>query len=369
MTRASKSLTKILLLIFGMASSTHSSASAIGIAPLSILPGSTASYVTAMNGPGTVVVGMCMVGGTRQSFRWTAGEGMTNIGAHPDWQDTTAYSVSDDGSVIVGACSANGSSRAFRWTISGGVGLLPTGNAAYGVSGNGELSVGQGQSAMKWSGTNPGETFGAAFYSARGISRSGNVTIGTYVFDSFLGDAGAWWPTNGVAVQAFGPLPSLPNAVSGDGAVIVGGGGTNPFRWTASDGAISLGILDSAGWTSPSAVSDDGSIVVGSSGSVACIWQVGRAPEPLDSFLASNGVNLTGWTALSSADGVSSDGATIAGIGVYNGTRQPFIATVPEPSVLSLAVLGGVAMVWRNRSQLRKVSLCSIPTKTQATER
>ena len=75
-----------------------------------------------MNGPGTVAVGYGAGANNKDAYKWTAAEGVVNIGKYPgevcytdfDWEtgepievceerETLAFSVSNDGKVITGA--------------------------------------------------------------------------------------------------------------------------------------------------------------------------------------------------------------------------------------------------------------------------
>ncbi len=72
-------------------------------------------------------------------------------------------------------------------------------------------------------------------------------------------------------------------AVSNDGGVIVGfapnnGGGSQPFRWTADEGMVSLGFLPGGGTytTKANGISSDGSVIVGAGDSSAAYQQAFR---------------------------------------------------------------------------------------------
>jgi hypothetical protein len=59
----------------------------------------------------------------------------------------------------------------------------------------------------------------------------------------------------------------------------------------------------------------------------------------LKDLLISNGATgLDGWL-LTEATGVSYDGQTVVGTGIHNGVTQAFVATVPEPSTIILAII------------------------------
>ena len=63
-------------------------------------------------------------------------------------------------------------------------------------------------------------------------------------------------------------------------------------------------------------------------------------------LLLSLGVmNLDGWE-LQSATGISADGRTIVGTGVFNGRDQAWTATIPEPSSLILGVAAALVVAF-----------------------
>jgi hypothetical protein len=55
-------------------------------------------------------------------------------------------------------------------------------------------------------------------------------------------------------------------------------------------------------------------------------------------------VGLDGWT-LTEANGVSYDGLTIVGTGLHFGITEAWVATIPEPSTLGLAVIAGLGVL------------------------
>jgi hypothetical protein len=60
-----------------------------------------------------------------------------------------------------------------------------------------------------------------------------------------------------------------------------------------------------------------------------------------DSLIAYGATGLDGWL-LTEANGVSYDGQTVVGTGIHNGVTQAFVATVPEPSPIVLAIVAGL---------------------------
>lgn len=115
-----------------------------------------------------------------------------------------------------------------------------------------------------------------------------------------------------------GIFDSRANSVSADGAVVVGRGlladRSEPFRWTRSEGMVSLGHVPGHLGHEATGVSDDGSVVVGridrvESGTVvseAFRWTSGEGIVPL-------GASAPGGQAAIRASGVSADGSVIVG--------------------------------------------------------
>ena len=112
--------------------------------------GGDISVAYGVSADGSVVVGYADDAADAEltrAFRWTAADGMQDLGALPGGDTSGAYGVSADGSVVVGfAKNAAGQWRAFRWTASGGMQDLGTlggtWSEAYGVSADGSVVVG-----------------------------------------------------------------------------------------------------------------------------------------------------------------------------------------------------------------------------------
>jgi uncharacterized membrane protein len=110
---------------------------------------------------------------------------------------------------------------------------------------------------------------------------------------------------------------------------------------------VNLGSLvenTNAGQGSALAVSANGESVVGFSdsptGQVAILWTGDDGMVNLKDYLIAHGAsNLTGWT-LTAAQGISANGNTIVGYGRNPaGQSEAWIATVPEPSSVVLALI------------------------------
>lgn len=251
----------------------------------------------------------------------------------------TAFAVSDSGSAVVGigGRAEDGYLEAWRWTREGGIeglGDLPgwDGRSDYafessaaGVSGDGRVVVGAGQSyngreAWRWTrreglvamGGLPGPSISSE---ARGVNRDGRVIIGSSY--SFLGwQAFRWTPRDGMEPLGTlaGPIfESHGAAVSADGNVVVGmsnsATGWEAFRWTPQSGMVGIGQLGASTWTEARAVSADGNTVVGYARTgtrfEAFRWQRGTGMVGLG--------DLPGGQTISMADGVSGDGSIVVG--------------------------------------------------------
>jgi probable HAF family extracellular repeat protein len=334
-------------------------------------------------------------------------QSITNLGVLAGAGSSAANGVSGDGSVVVGTSS----NWAFRWTRTGGMQRIPTfGDAVgWGVSADGSTAVGAGETpnytwrGFRWSGAAAVDTFGNFGSStiARATSADGGVTVGQY-----LAGGGAWRGfrfTSGGGFQDLGHTPSFNSSaafgVSGDGSVIVGGytdndninqayrlsggvwqglgrlaggssstaygvsfdgsvvvgasdsaSGQQAFRWTAATGMQSLGLIPNTANGGATAVSGDGSIVVGYSDNYAFVWQNSVGMLSLQDYLVSRGVDLTGWSALTNATGISADGRYVVGNGIFEGANRGFIAdigVIPAPG--TVALLGLAGLVGRRR--------------------
>jgi probable HAF family extracellular repeat protein len=189
---------------------------------------------------------------------------------------------------------------------------------------------------------------------ATAASSNGSVVAG--YSDTAIGQqAFRWTSATGMVALPYVSAADNYSAAQGmslDGSVIVGysgssSGATQAFRWTAAVGAVGLGFLTGGDTSVANAVSGDGSIVVGQSSTAtgldAFIWDAAHGMQDLNTYLASLGLNLAGWT-LTDATGISSNGLTITGIGTDpSGQSEAFVVTVPEPATLALLGIGALA--------------------------
>lgn len=211
------------------------------------------SEAFAVSADGSVVVGTTEteVSGQFDAFRWDSATGIRALGLYQG----QANGVSADGSVIVGH---NGSPpRAFRWTAEDGVtdlGMLPGREYAWAtaVSADGSVIVGWARhpssgldQAFRWTAetgmVSLGSMAGTAMSAATAVSADGSVVVG-YAFNSASSPkAFRWTATTGMqTVGTLGGNRSVGLAVSADGLVVAGSSTLSPssstnvaFRWEA----------------------------------------------------------------------------------------------------------------------------------------
>ncbi len=297
-----------------------------------------------LNLDGTIVVGIS----DARAFKWSTATGMAGL-------DTPGFSVANavsaDGLVVVGQANFPSlEAHAFRWTIGGLDDLGSLGgyfSTALGVSHDGSTIVGLSLDsdstghAFAWTFATGMISLDPApgFYSvATGISADGSIvigTIGTLTTDSAFARSA---PDSFVIL---GTLPgdeyATPNAVNANGSVVVGSShnaaNTNrAFRWTAAGGMEDLLTLPGGSDSFAYGVDTNGTTVVGRADaspgdSRAFRWTRTSGILDLNTFLASHGVNLTGWV-LREARGVSGDGAVLVGFGDHLGRIEAWRAVL-----------------------------------------
>jgi probable HAF family extracellular repeat protein len=156
---------------------------------------------------GSVVVGYSGTSSGGRAFRWSAADGVTDLGLFDGDGRSEAQATNADGSVVVGHSinTNNGQSRAFRWTAQ-----------------DGKVQI------------------GGHYTFALGISADGTIVVG-------LSDSYAYRWTQDVGVQSLGVLAAGTNSfaydISADGTSEATDG-RFAFRWTEQDQMVSLGVLD-----------------------------------------------------------------------------------------------------------------------------
>lgn len=352
--RPSRALATIVLaLAAGSASQTDAAFSLTGLGPVS---GGTGALGYGISANGAVQVGWTTTGSASRATRWSGGVG-TDLGANYG-NTNIAFAASGDGATVVGyGQQASAAPRAFRWTAAQGVQDLGnlaggTGAAATNVNHDGSVIVGHGSDAagqnraIRWvngSASDLGLLGGSTGASqAWDVSADGGTVVGFATNAAGASRAFRWTESGGMLQLGSLGVSSQARGVSGDGAVAVGffanaDNSFNAFRWTAAGGMSSLGTLGGA-MSIARATNFDGSVVVGSStiaanSSRAFIWTQGSGMVELAGLLGAQGVDLTGWT-LEEALSISADGSTIVGRGTFNGQMRGFVAVVPAPAVL-----------------------------------
>ncbi|MDX2148683.1 MAG: GC-type dockerin domain-anchored protein [Planctomycetota bacterium] len=302
----------------------------------------------------------------------------TNI-SDPGGADLNPLAISEDASVVVGSLGGGplASTFAFVWTNDTGVtniGGLSAGNISYatGVSANGSVVVGttganfgdQYQQGWRWT-----ESGGFVplldlaedtliYGSAEDISADGSTvvgfgTVGDQDPDTDDISSAVFWASSGTTPTDMGNLPSplftggaQAMAASSDGSVIVGFGpalsptnnfANRGFRYTASDGLVSLGSLPSNPEGSLYAFdcSSDGNTVVGYliDGGVsswrAVVWTPSTGWRTLNTILAAQGVSIPNNLFLRETY-CSGDGKTIAGW-AYNLSQNRYKGYISRP--------------------------------------
>lgn len=330
------------------ATSSFGIASAQSINNLGVLAGASDSFAVGLSADGRVATG---VSGGR-AFRWSSETGMQALSLlAPLGIGETAggYAVSGDGSVIVGYSG----SRPVRWSASGGVEDLgstgsPGGSGALDVNADGTKIVGySGTSSFIWTATS-GMQMIAGQSQARAITGDG-TTVAGHLYTS---SSAFRWQGSG-AVEAIISGAGAED-LSADGAIVVGWVqtevGQQAFRWSATS---ALQIVSPSGANSAyaEAVSGDGSIVVGGSqsavGNRAFLWTSATGSIDLFDHLSHLGVDMAGWSQLTSATNISANGRIVLGYGVHNGENRAFIAdigVIPAPGALGLLAFSGMCI-------------------------
>lgn len=265
-----------------------------GLVSLGTLGGNY-SYAAGANSNGTIIVGESSDSASdTKAFIWTAGSGMTNLGALAGGTYSAAFGISNNGTTVVGESEDSGSwIRAFRWTQAGGM-------------------------------QNLGVLSGGTFSSAKAVNADGSVVVGRA--ENNIGNNVAFIWTAGGGMQSLGSLvgasgTSKANDVSDDGTVVVGSSqaatGERAFRWTQAGGMVSLGTLQGT-ISVASATNSDGSVVVGYStydaGNAqfkAFRWTQATGMQNIETLLTNAGVNLSG-IGFEEAMGVDATGNIIA---------------------------------------------------------
>lgn len=250
--------------------------------------GDFSSMAQKVSADGKVVAGTGMTVSGSQAFVWTAESGIVGLGNVPDdrFIDSWAYGISDNGAVIVGAGNSGSSwetRTGFVWTEENGMQVIGSLNGStrfevFATCSNGSVIAGDGgQQAFLWKketgiiglGVLPGRNRSRAV----DVSADGSVVVGSsYNLPDWDSEQAFRW-TSDKGMAGLGFLPggqrSFALAVSGDGNVIIGTGdssfGYAAFRWTQETGMIPIGHLLGKSTTHPEDLNANGSVIVGGS--------------------------------------------------------------------------------------------------------
>ncbi len=320
---------------------------------LSTTLGDRDSYVNAISGDGTTVVGVSdQTTGRSWPTRWTFELGSPERLLLPiPTTSGQAWHVSSDGEWILGLYFNN--STPFIYSNATGVQRGPANSVSEGptvISGDASVLAGgsynDGGVLSRWLRDDQGQYQKevleiAGLMSANDISADGSVIIGYSGGErcdntslQTTCEAFRWTEASGLVglgnLSGSGTPESRAFGVSSDGAVIVGGddtqdGGWQSYRWTQDGGMQNLGMLaEQVHESRANAVSASGNIVVGTIGRPfetdlgAFIWTSEDGMRRVDDVLINDfGLRkqIAGWTLTSAVD-VSDDGMTIVGGGI-----------------------------------------------------
>lgn len=354
--------------------------------------GFSSSRVFGLNADGTVAVGSSTSAGGNRAVRWTVGGGLEALdslpGAPP--QDI-ANGVSADGTIIFGQSTSalSGLGEATVWTngTATGLGFVASSPGAQSnivaMSADGTTFVGLSSNtglpdfeAAQWNNGIPSALGTGAGSSATAVSADGSVIVGSRT-GTGGGLLGAFrWTDQGVielqdlAAGGLFDLGATALGTSADGSRVIGWAtdsfAQRPVMWDAAGNVTDLGLP--LGFESGIAVdiTPDGDVITGTAsgfaGETAFIWTEPTGSMTLIEYLTPHiGSALDGWTLLS-ADAVSSDGLTFAGVGLDpTGQTQGWVAHVPAPA--TGVVLGvGVLATFRRRDRTRTRNIGVPPT-------
>jgi probable HAF family extracellular repeat protein len=204
------------------------------------------SLAYAASADGSVVIGSGSYAGANHAFRWTAGDGLADLGTLPSGTFSNGAGVTDDGTIVVGyGDDSTGQQRAWQWTAGDGMVALPDlagvgPTAAYNASwiaGNGSAIVGYarvaqtdlpytGQTAVYWTLADglvhfldlPADTTGTT--TAYRVSDDGSIIAG-YVSDGASFQP-AYWTSGAITLLSAQTGQFFCYDVSGDGSTFMG---------------------------------------------------------------------------------------------------------------------------------------------------
>jgi len=279
----------------------------------------------AISGNGTRFVGIRVVGGALQGYRWNSGGDLDDLGA------SIPSAISADGQRVVGSVLNGPNARAAVWTLSDGWTQLATPVIASGSSAHAITADGGGAAGLVT----------GVSGSAATLARWNGSNYTELASVPFTGTSSHW-------------------SMSDSGSIIVGtgmvGSTSTAFRYSDSMGYQILAGLIGSSTSQVNSLSGDGSIAGGfsnidASGDRRGVLWLGMSTTPIDitTYLFGFGINLEGWR-LTSVIGISGDGLTFAGNGIDpRGMSSPWIATIPAPGPAGAMLLGTLIFGRRRR--------------------
>jgi probable HAF family extracellular repeat protein len=339
--------------------------------------GPEASTLQSVANDGATIVGVGNKSGQSMPFRWTAENGSEWLGALPERNPLihTAVIVSEDGSAVEGRYfnTVTTEQKSYRWTAATGIVPYDPPWATTVLFGDGSEGLAPGQGPIRWSlatGAEPLDASKTNLSTPHDASADHKTVVGSaYQLTGDGFEAFRWTEADGMV--SLGDLPggkfsSEALAISADGRVIVGVSSSDDlgeaFRWTSETGMVSLEPNPQAPESNGLAtdVSGDGAFVVGRSRNFgAFLWDAEHGMRSLQDVLVNEyglGTVLTGWT-LTDASFISDDGTTLVGNGrrLRDGVERSevWVAKIPEPQTLTLALLGVLAIAPRFWCRLR----------------
>ena len=326
------------------------------------------------------------VEGVGHLFRWSEESGTVDLGSLHDDADGPILQVFDstpDGRIVVGSDRARNlhdvpPEIAFRWSIDSGLEQIAHGQALA-VSDDGNVVVGEawGAGAFRWT-SDAGPRVCCANGRATDVSADGAVVVG---WGWEREQAFRWSMDDGLQLLDMPPGrdDSYAHAVSADGNVVLGTmqrnsnvnyPGNEVFRWTAESGVEILSPAEDAVFDGVSTplMSRLGDVIVANGWSDsdetsdrAFIWREGHGTQFLRDVLA-NEFQLADQLDERGAPGRErSDPPTanaMLGLALPRGVDNRvvvWVATIPEPSGLTLLAVGGLALISRVRPDRRRV--------------
>lgn len=282
-----------------------------------------------------------------QYFLWTTSSGVQAIGGTSPQSGSAGGkpSLSFDGTRLSGTVLNTALNQqqiglydvvTGTWLPLGGLGAVIDGSASsgWGISGDGSTLVGLGwipgaqAHAITWRQdtgiVDLGTTVPNRSTRANAADLDGDTVVGWQDNTTGFRQAAVW--VNGVQtlIDIAGSPLSEAGAVSADGTWVVGNGsgsnGFQPWRWSATTGAQSLGHLNPAWRGAATAISADGSVIVGydrpfpgpATFGRGFVWTEATGMLDLTDLAIAQGIDLGG-AVLALPLAISADGRTIVG--------------------------------------------------------